>query len=172
MSYISEQLLTSTLILDPKDLNGDIDNIVKMKLKENVEGKSYEDGYIIKDSVRIIQRGLGNIVTNGKNSEIKYRIKYKAKVVSPSENDEINIIINSINKLGIIGYIQLNESDTSEESPILIMVPKEYFTESTRNFNDLTVGQKMDVITIGVRSKFNSSNIQVIARPVENIVRV
>jgi hypothetical protein len=86
-------------------------------------------------------------------------------VVSPSENDEINIIISSINKLGIIGYIRLNEGDTSEESPMLIMVPKEYFNESTRNFNDLTVGQKMDVVTVGVRSKFNSSNIQVIAKP-------
>ena len=165
MSYISEQLLTSILILNPKDLNGDIDSIVRIKLKENVEGKSYEDGYIIEDSVRIIKRSIGKIVTNGKKSEIKYLIKYKAKVVSPSENDEINIIISSINKLGIIGYIRLNEGDTSEESPMLIMVPKEYFNESTRNFNDLTVGQKMDVVTVGVRSKFNSSNIQVIAKP-------
>jgi len=165
MAYISEQLLTSTLILDPKDLNSDIDSIVRIKLKENVEGKSYEDGYIIEDSVRIIQRSMGKIVTNGKKSEIKYLVKYKAKVVSPSENDEINIIINSINKLGVMGYIRLNDGDTSEESPILIMVPKEYFNDSTRNFDDLTVGQKMDVITIGVRSKFNSSNIQVIARP-------
>jgi len=165
MSYISEQLLTSVLILNPKDLNSDIDSIVRMKLKENVEGRSYEDGYIIEDSVRIIQRSMGKIVTNGKKSEIKYLIKYKAKVVSPSENDEINIIISSINKLGIIGYIRLNEGDTSEESPMLIMVPKEYFNESTRNFNDLTVGQKMDVVTVGIRSKFNSSNIQVIAKP-------
>jgi len=126
MSYISEQLLTSVLILNPKELNSDIDSIVRMKLKENVEGRSYEDGYIIEDSVRIIQRSMGKIVTNGKKSEIKYLIKYKAKVVSPSENDEINIIISSINKLGIIGYIRLNEGDTSEESPMLIMVPKEY----------------------------------------------
>ena len=109
MSYISEQLLTSTLILNPKDLNSDIDSIVRIKLKENVEGKSYEDGYIIEDSVRIIQRSMGKMVTNGKKSEIKYLIKYKAKVVSPSANDEINIIISSINKLGIIGYIRLNE---------------------------------------------------------------
>ena len=166
MSYISEQLLTSVLILNPNDLNSDIDSIVRIKLKENIEGKSYEDGYIIEDSVRIIQRSMGKMVTNGKKSEIKYLIKYKAKVVSPSTNDEINIIISSINKLGIIGYIRLNEGDTSEESPMLIMVPKEYFSEYTRNFDDLTVGQKMDVITIGVRSKFNSSNIQVIAKPV------
>ena len=84
-------------------------------------------------------------------TEIKYLIKYKAKVVSPSANDEINIIISSINKLGIIGYIRLNEGDTSEDSPMLIMVPKEYFSESTRNFDDLTVGQKMDVVTNGLK---------------------
>lgn len=166
MSFISEQLLTSTLVLDPKDLSNDIDNIIRIKLKENLEGKSYEDGYIIRDSIRIIQRSIGKIVTNGKKSEIKYTIKYKAQCVSPSENDEIDITISSINKLGVIGFVKLNESDTSEDSPLLVMVPKEYFVEGTiTNFNDLTVGQKINVITIGARTKFNSKNIQVIARP-------
>ena len=74
-TYISEQLLTSTLIINPNELTSDIDNNIKLKLKENIEGKSYEDGFIVKDSVRIIQRSMGKIVTNNKNSEIKYIIK-------------------------------------------------------------------------------------------------
>ena len=165
MSYISEQLLSTTLIINPKDINNDIDNVVKLKLKETVEGKSYEDGYIIKDSIRVIQRTIGKIVTNNKKSEIKYVIKYKASVVSPSENDEIEVTISSVNKMGVIGYIKLNEGDTLEDSPLLVMIPKEYFVNSTKQFNDLTVGQKMNVIVCGSRVKFNSKNIQVIAKP-------
>jgi len=166
MSYTNEQLLTSTLILKPNDLKNDIDNVIKMKLKENIEGRCYEDGYIIKDSLRVIQRSMGNIVTNNKKSEIKYKIKYKADIISPSVNDEINIIINSINKLGVIGYIKIKESDTFEDSPLIIMVPKEYFVGSTLNYEDILVGQKIDVITVGTRTKYNTKNIQVIAKPV------
>lgn len=165
MSYKSEQLLTSTLIMNPKDLNNDIDNLIKYRLKESIEGRCYEDGYIVKDSLRIIQRSIGNIVTNNKKSEIKYVIKYKAEIISPSVNDEINIIISSINKMGVIGYIKIKESDTFEDSPLLVMVPKEYFVDSILNFDDLLTNQKIDVVTVGTRVKYNTKNIQVIAKP-------
>ena len=165
MSYKSEQLLTSTLIMHPKDLTNDIDNMIKLRLKESIEGRCYEDGYIVKDSIRIIQRSIGNIVTNNKKSEIKYVIKYKAEIISPSVNDEIKMNISSINKMGVIGYIKNKENDTFEDSPLLIMVPKEYFIDSSLNFNDLLVNQVIDVVTIGSRTKYNTKNIQVIAKP-------
>ena len=80
MTYINEQLLETVLVLDPKDIKGDINNIIKYKLKDNIEGKCHEDGYIIKDSVSIIRRNIGNIVTNNGKSEIKYLITYKANM--------------------------------------------------------------------------------------------
>ena len=46
------------------------------------------------------------------------------------------------------------------------MVPKEYFVGSTLNYEDILVGQKIDVITVGTRTKYNTKNIQVIAKPV------
>jgi len=166
-SYTSEQLLTTVLILDPKELNNDIDSTIKHKLRDMVEGKCHEDGYIIKDSIRIIQRSIGSVVTNNGKSEIKYKIIYKANIISPSINDEISILINNINKMGVLGYIKLSESDTSKDSPLIIMIPKEYFNEETaRNFSDLTIGQKIDVVVVGSRIKYRSDNIQVIAKPV------
>ena len=166
MTYISTQLLTSTLILDPSNLSSDIDNIIKIKLKEKFEGISYEDGYIVEDSIRIIQRSMGNIVTNNKKSVIKYNIKYKADVISPNENDVIEVYVQNINKLGVIGYIKLKDGDNHENSPLIVMVPKEYFTDDTLlNIEDINVGQKIKVITVGKRVKFNSRNIQVIAKP-------
>ena len=38
MSFINVQMINSNLNLDSKDINSDIDNIIKMKLKEKVEG--------------------------------------------------------------------------------------------------------------------------------------
>ena len=165
MTYISEQLLNTVLILSPGDLSNDIDNTIRYKLKENIEGKCHEDGYIIRDSIRIIKRNIGKIVTNNNRSEIKYLITYKAQVISPSENDQLSIYINNINKMGVIGYIKLEDGETSEESPLIVMVPKEYFADSSRHFDDLTIGQQLDVSVIGSRIKYYSKNIQVIAKP-------
>ena len=167
-SYINEQLITSKLIIDPKDLANDIDTVVKHKLKSNVEGRCYEDGYIITDSISIIRRNMGKVVTNNGQSKIKYLITYKAKVISPSEGDEITVYINNINKMGVIGFIKLNikDTETMDDSPLIVMVPREYFQESSRNIEDLTIGQQFDVLVVGSRVKFHSDKIQIIAKPI------
>ena len=84
-SYISEQKLTTSLILSSNELNDDIDNTIKYKIKQKLEGKCFQDGYIIKDSIRIIKRSLGKVITNNGKSEIKYIIIYTAEVISPSK---------------------------------------------------------------------------------------
>lgn len=167
MSYISEQLLQTVLVIDPKDITNDIDNLIKNKLKDNIEGKCHEDGYIIRDSVRIIKRNIGSIVTDNGKSVIKYPISYSAQLIYPTEGDEITMYISNINKMGVVGYIKLNEGDKSEESPLIIMIPKEYFEGSSKNIHDLTNGQRLVVNVIGSRIKYHSENIQVIAKPLE-----
>ena len=67
--------------------------------------------------------------------------------------------------MGVLGYIKMKPSDTFEESPLIIMIPKEYFEGSSFNFNDINVGRTLDVITVGTRAKFNTKNIQIIAKP-------
>ena len=168
MSFINVQMINSTLELDSKDINSDIDNIIRMKLKEKVEGKCYEVGYIIEGSVKIINRGIGKIITTNNKSRIRYNIKYNANVISPSNGDKIEVIINNINKMGVLSHIRLNKKDVEnhEDSPMIIMIPREYFDESTRNIDDLTVGQKIDIMVIGCRIKYGSDKIQVIAKPI------
>ena len=165
MSYISEQLLNTPLIMKPTDLGNDIDHIIEDKLKLKIEGRCHENGFIVKDSVAIINRKMGKIVTNNRKSEINYHVTYKAKIISPSEGDELNIYINNINKMGVIGYIKIKDSDTSDDSPLVVMVPKEYFDGSSRNLNDLTIGQQIDVEVLGHRIKYRAKNIQIIAKP-------
>lgn len=168
MSYINEQLLTSNLTLDSKDLTNDIDNTVKYKLKGQIEKCCHEDGYIIEDSVKIIKRSIGKVLTNNGKSEIKFLITYKAKLISPTAGDELSIYINNINKMGVIGYIKLgiNDVETSEESPLIIMIPREYFEGTSKNIEDLTIGQKLTVEIIGSRIKFRSDKIQAVAKPI------
>ena len=57
-SYINEQLLNENLIIDPKDLKDDIEIIVRDKLKGQVEGICFKDGYVIPGSVKVIKRKI------------------------------------------------------------------------------------------------------------------
>ena len=167
MSYISEQVIHSKLLLDASDINNDIDSIIKVKLKDEVEGKCYEDGYIVNDSIQIIKRSIGKVKTTNNKSKISYDISYKAKIISPSEGDEMKVYISNLNKMGVISYVKLGDKDveSSDNSPLIIMVPQEYFGGSTRNIDDLTVGQSIDVIVVGSRVKYGSDKIQVVAKP-------
>ena len=46
-SFINEQILTNNLTIPSRELTNDIDNLILIKLKEQVEGICFEDGYII-----------------------------------------------------------------------------------------------------------------------------
>ena len=79
------------------------------------------------------------IVVNDNVSSVSYSIKYKAKIISPTEGDIIESYVSNINKLGVVCYIKLSSGDSSDDSPIVIMVPRDYFDASIYNFDDINV---------------------------------
>jgi len=164
-TYVNDQMLTTTLFVNASQVNKNIDNVIKDNLKEQLEGLCYEDGYIVKDSVKIINKSMGKIVVNDNVSSVSYSIKYKAKIISPSDGDIIESYVSNVNKMGAVAYIKLSDGDSSEDSPMVIMIPREYFEQSIYNFDDINVGQKLKVIVIGTRIKYRSEKVQIIAKP-------
>ena len=163
-TYISEQLLTTNIYINASNVNKDIDNVIKDNLKGKIEGLCNEDGFIIKDSINIIKKSMGKIVINDNVSYVSYTITYKAKVISPSEGDIMETHVINSNKMGIVSYLKLKDEDISNESPVVVMVPKEYFEESIYNFEDINIGQKLKVIVVGSRIKYRSEKVQIIAK--------
>tara|TARA_A100001037_G_scaffold14870_1_gene13358 strand:+ start:1771 stop:2283 length:513 start_codon:yes stop_codon:yes gene_type:complete len=164
--HVNKQMLKTTLSVPSKDINKNLDNIIKQKLNELIEGLCYNEGYILKDSINIIQRNIGKVETRNNKSSVSYLITYTADIISPSEGDVYDVYINNINKLGIISYFKVKDTDTHETSPLIVMIPKDYMDSSILNIDDLHIGQLLKVIVIGSRIKFRSDKIQVIARPV------
>ena len=66
--------------------------------------------------------------------------------------------------MGVVSYIKLSEGDSSDESPMVIMTPKDYFDSSIYNIDDINVGQKLNVVVGGSRIKYRSEKIQIIAK--------
>ena len=164
MSYnISEQIYTTTINIQCKNIVGDINKIILKYLKNNNENMCNNNGYIINDSIDIIERSIGEIKTINSNSYITYRIKYSAKILNVSVGDKIECIINSITKMGIISYIKLNESFSIKNSPLLIVTPLE-FISSDKNIDDYKINDTIIVTVAAFRIKFKASNIQIISK--------
>ena len=166
MFLINKQLLQTSLNINSRDLNKDIDNIILINLKKKYEGKCSEHGYIMKDSTNLINRKLGNIITINNCSYVNYIVNYNADILYPSEGDELEITVDRVNKMGVLGYIKINSEDNFEKSPLIIIIPNEYFNESTRDIDSITKNQKIKVKILGCRIKFGFEKIQIIATPV------
>ena len=68
--------------------------------------------------------------------------------------------------MGAIGYIKVNSEQSIDESPLIIMIPSEYFIYTTYNIDDININQKLNIVVIVLRIKFNSDKIQIIGKPV------
>ena len=169
MNYIIDQILYSDIYIEPYQLKTSINDIILLKLKKKYENLCYVDGFIINNSIEIIKKTMGEVITFNHKNVIKYNIKYKAKVISPSNGEKIEVYVSNKNKMGIIAYVKIKEYDinNSEDSPLIIIIPLEYINESdSYDFNSIHIGQKMNIQVIGKRIKYNSNKIQIVAKPI------
>ena len=162
--YISSQLLTTSINVDMKNIKGDINELLYKLLKKKYEGVCNKDGYIQKGSLQIVNRSIGSVKTINNTSYIVYEITYKANIYSPVKGTKLDITINSITKMGIIGFLKDNDDDTIENSPFIVIVPREYFEDS--NVDDYEVKSELKVQIEDSRIKYMSKNIQIVAKPV------
>jgi len=162
--YSSTQLLSTSINISPKDIKGNIINLILYNLRKRYEGVCNKDGYIEKDSIEVINRSIGMVKIINNISYITYYVTYKASVISPSKGNIIRCIISSNNKMGLIGYIKSKDSDTIEDSPFIIIVPREYFSEDV--VDDIKVEDKINIKVENYRTKYMSKQIQIVARPV------
>ena len=160
--YHSEQLLTASINIEPQKIKGDINNLILYTIKKRYEGVCNKDGYILKNSIELLNRSIGNSKIIDNKPYIIYDITYKAKIISPSIDDHIQCVVNSNNKMGLIGYIKTNEDDTINDSPYIIIIPKEYFEEDT---SGIKINDTIKVSIINFRVKYMSKQIQIVAKP-------
>lgn len=171
LSYISVQKLSEKINIKPNELNKNINETIFYKLKTQNEGLCINEGYIIKNSIEIINKSMGHILNLNNKSYIQYDINYKALLLSPKENDIINCYIDNINKLGIVAYVKMTEllssininidetNDTFNNSPVVIIIPEINIDDITKYNNNDNINVKINALRI----KYNSDKIQLIA---------
>ena len=163
-NYRSTQLLSTTINIKPDKLKGNINKTLLYLLKKRYEGMCNKDGYIENNTIELINRSLGNIKVLNNMSYLTFNLTYKASVISPSIGNKIKCIVNSNNKMGLIAYIKQNKDDTIEDSPFIIIIPKEFFEGV--NPESIKVNDEINVEVINFRTKYLSKQIQIVSKPI------
>ena len=166
LSFVNEQLLNEIVNITNRDLNTtDINNEIYNKLIEKIENKCYNNGFIIKDSIELVNKTLGKIININSNNYISYNVRFKAKLIQPGIDDIIDCYIDNINKMGFISYIKFKDilgnyedNNSLKDSPLIIIIPLQTI-ENPENYN---VGQRISIKTNAIRLKFNANKIQIV----------
>tara|TARA_Y100000389_G_scaffold68984_1_gene65519 strand:- start:8527 stop:9033 length:507 start_codon:yes stop_codon:yes gene_type:complete len=166
MSNISKQeLKTTTIHIPSKDIyrTKDIDGLIKFNLKKQFENVCGKYGYVLEDSITVVKRSIGKIVTHNGISNIEYNITYKMDSILPCKGDIYEAIVDSITKMGIISYLKLESQklNSVKESPVLIIVPQIYLDKDLDNYSK---GQKIKVEVLDKRVKYRAKQIQVVGK--------
>lgn len=148
--------LNHTISLEPKHINSQIDATILEMLQNELEEKCIKHGYIKKNSIKILSRSLGNVLTSQFNGNSIYNITLSAKICNPLENSSIKAKINGINKMGVMAYVG------DEQSPyISILMAKQHHIDNDK-FNNLKINDIIKIKVLGKRYEYGDNQISVI----------
>lgn len=164
-TYYSNEILTEKIQIHFDEINTkDINTKIYTLLKNKIENKCYKSGYILQNSIKIINKTLGKIVNYDSNSMVEYNIRFSVKIIKPTIDDIIQCYISEKNKLGILAYIKYKDiiengkNNGISESPLLIIIPM----ETINDIDKYDENMKINVVVKAIRVKFDANKIQVI----------
>jgi hypothetical protein len=161
--YQKEILFTTSIQLNSNECSRckNIDGLIKYKLKKEHEKLCNKHGYVLENTLKVVNRSIGKVVTHDNMSMIEYNITMKLNVIYPCEKDIFTVKIDNITKMGVIGYLDVSEDKYDiENSPILFIIPSGYIED----IESLKVGMKIEVIVLQSRIKYKSKQIQVVGK--------
>lgn len=109
--------LEETVRLTPEELgNGSINDSCMYHLKRKIGNKCTNEGYIIANTVTILERSAGIINTRFLDGSVNYKIIFSADVCCPRIGDILPATFVDMNPAGILAEIK--------DSPLNIVLPK------------------------------------------------
>lgn len=126
--------------LGPKDLNAvkksSIDDLILKKLKESIEKRCSEHGYVLPGSVELISRSMGYYEHARFTGEAVYYVKSKGRVLYPADGIRVIGEVIRKNKLGL--YV------VHRDDAIRIQVPRDLHL-GNEEFDQVEIGDKVEI---------------------------
>jgi DNA-directed RNA polymerase subunit E'/Rpb7 len=165
MSLEKEQIVSKTILLPIFKItksSNDINSFIERTLQKQIENRCDKNGFVINNSIELINRSIGKIRSIDNISNIEYNVTIKMKSIIPSIDDIYDSKISSITKMGIISFLDYGEDCSLENSPILFITPNNYI-DDTKNYK---INDILKVKVLNIRIRFKGNQIQIISEPV------
>jgi DNA-directed RNA polymerase subunit E'/Rpb7 len=154
----SRCLLTRKVVLSIKNIGKNLDDVIEEYIHNNFEGKCVVEGYIKPNSIKIIRYSSG-VIERGSN--IIFEVVFECDICFPVEGMLVSCTVKNIVKAGIRA-----ESSTETPSPIVVFVAKDHHFNN-QQFNEIQVGDIINVRVIGQRFELNDKYISIIGELVK-----
>jgi len=157
-SIYSRCLITRTIILPITAIGVNIREIIDKKIHDNYEGKCLVEGFIEKDSAKIISHSSG-LIQRGTN--ISFVVVFECKACFPVEGTLISCVAKNITKAGIRA-----ESLDEKPSPVVVFIARDHHYNSEQ-FNKIKEGDSFIARVIGQRFELNDKYVSIIGEAVD-----
>ena len=151
-----KNIITRKVKVPFKHEGGNIEHIISEKLRETLEGKCINEGYIKRNSVNIISYSSGLVDGNA----VIFDVVFECLACRPVEGMKIRCTIKNVTKAGIRAEI------TGEKSPVVIFIARDHHHQS-KYFSTQKEGDVINVRIIGQRFELNDKYISVIGTLIE-----
>jgi len=148
--------INKSLSIEPRYINNQINDYILKQLKDKFEGKCLKYGYIKTNSIKIIKRSIGQVLSSHFNGNILYNIEFSVDVCNPLEGAIIDVEVKNINKMGILA------DSSDKESPLNILLARQHHIDN-ETFTNLKIGEAIQCKIIGKRFEYGDNQISVIA---------
>lgn len=128
-----------------------IDLLVEKKLQEKYGNTCLKEGYIFKDSIKLIERSLGTIDPEYFTGFLRFQVRFQADVCYPIKGQKILCTVESTNKLGIKAI----------QEPLHIILAKQHHPDKSE-FDKIKIGDKILISVLGSRFSLYDKQIDVI----------
>ena len=145
-------LLTRKVTIPYKYIGSNLREIIQKTLSKQLEGKCSVEGYIRRNSVRIVSYSSGIL----KSDSVVFDVVIECLVCTPVEGMKLRVTVRNITKAGI-------RCDTgSEESPIDVFIARDHHYK-LKEFSKIEIGDSILISILGQRYELNDKKISVIA---------
>jgi len=153
--------------LSPLELSSNFDDVIKTKMKENLEGLCSRFGYIKPGSLQIIKRSAGLFGKQHFNGYIRFDLLCKGEACNPPQGLVVEAIVKNKNALGLLAESSMFIN--GEKIPVLdIIVPKKSNgIASEIDLDEVQTGDSIYIMVMGKRYQLNDTNISIIGRAVK-----
>ena len=146
-------ILVQDIVVEGSKLNKNINDTISSILRNKIEKRCLDKGYVRESSIDVIKRSAGMFSGSLFNGSVKYRIVFSCDLCNPSKGDVIKCKVIKVNELGLRGLV----------GPIRVIVAKQ-FQDDVTVFKNIKEGDEIDVVILDKKFDLNSPFIEVAAK--------